>query len=87
MKRAAEKRQRNDETVLTSRRAVVPGAEAKNASSTLQSESTVRIQGFVVTDHSLTVPLDHFNGAKAGPTIQIFAREVSSRCLKSRWWQ
>lgn len=45
------------------------------ASSALKTSKPVRIQGFVTTDHVLTVPLDHFND-KEGPTIQVFAREV-----------
>lgn len=35
---------------------------------------TTRIPGLVLTDHTLTVPLDH--AAPDGPSIEVFAREV-----------
>jgi pimeloyl-ACP methyl ester carboxylesterase len=36
--------------------------------------ATARIPGFVLTDHLVEVPLDH--SSPAGPTIEVFAREV-----------
>jgi pimeloyl-ACP methyl ester carboxylesterase len=40
------------------------------------SAVTTRSSGLVLTDHTLTVPLDH--SAPAGETIEIFAREVAA---------
>ena len=61
---------------MVAQRDVNMQAQADQSTSPLQSEQPVRIQGFVVTDHWLTVPLDHFNEDDDGPTIKIFAREV-----------
>ena len=78
MKKAVEKRRREGEEVtgVYAAEAAVR-AQAQSQRSGLDSEAPVRIQGFVVTDHWLTVPLDHFSeSSEEGPTIRVFAREV-----------
>ena len=40
--------------------------------------ATTRIPGFVFTDHTVEVPLDHY-GPDDGRTIEVFAREVVAR--------
>ncbi|OLZ64120.1 proline iminopeptidase [Streptomyces sp. IMTB 2501] len=43
---------------------------------------TYRLPGLAVTDHEFTVPLDHAD--PAGPTIQVFARELSDPARAGR---
>ena len=75
MKRALEKRRREGEDPLQINGAVAMNAD-NGSDAALQSNSAVRIQGFVVTDHWLTAPLDHFSDGENGETIKVFAREV-----------
>lgn len=77
MKKAVEKRRREgDEVTGVHAAEAAVRAQADCQLAGLDSEAPVRIQGFVVTDHWLTVPLDHFSESDEGPTIRVFAREV-----------
>jgi hypothetical protein len=67
-----------DHAAAGSSRTKCESAEASK-SHRLQSEKPEKIQGFVVTDHWLTVPLDHFSTTGGGDTIRVFAREVRWR--------
>jgi len=42
----------------------------------LQSDSPVVLDGLILTDHELEVPLDH--GSGSGPHITVFAREIAA---------
>ncbi len=42
----------------------------------IQSDSPIIIDGLILTDHELEVPLDH--GSGEGPSIKVFAREVAA---------
>jgi len=44
--------------------------------SLLKSDSPVAVDGLILTDHELEVPLDHRN--EAGPRICVFAREIAA---------